>query len=174
MPLTVRNFKLTSPSQEPQALKEKRMGTTVTPQIYPFVKLRQKLLSLSVTLSLCRDQQPSLTDIPITWLTAENWVANWKVYASVGSTTVPAKLNTIYWSIGWQGGGTEAPIIRVRSPNHSSPWHTNTWKIGLLFIEHLLEHLQYKNEVGIRRGIYFLENVSSSWITVCTSHPYLF
>ena len=39
---------------------------------------------------MCRDQQPSLIDIPNTPLTAENWGAKWKVYASVGSTTVPA------------------------------------------------------------------------------------
>ena len=72
--------------------------------MYPFVKTKT---DEPVTWSLCRDQQASLIDIPNTPLTAENWGAKWKVHASVGSAIVPAKPNTIYWSMGWQGEGLE-------------------------------------------------------------------
>ena len=77
--------------------------------------------------------------------------------------------------MGWHWvGGTGAPIIRVTSLNHTNPWHTNTWEMGLLFIECLLGNFQYKKGSHPERDFYIIENVSSSWVTVCTSHPYLF
>ena len=105
--------------------------------MYPFVKLRQKTTE-PVTWSLCRDQQPSPVDIHNTPLTADNWGAKWEVHANVCSTIVPDKPNAVF-SIGWYGRGTGAPNIRVTSPNHTSPWHTHTGRMGLPFIERLLD-----------------------------------
>ena len=69
--------------------KGEKDGDNSNPPEVPLCKIKTKTTE-PVTLSLCRDQQPSLTNIPNTPLTAENWGAKWKVYASVGSTTVPA------------------------------------------------------------------------------------
>ena len=69
--------------------KGEKDGDNSNPPEVPLCKIKTKTTE-PVTWSLCRDQQPSLIDIPYTPLTVENWGAKWKVYASVGSTTVPA------------------------------------------------------------------------------------
>ena len=75
----------------------------------------------------------------------------------------------------WEGPGTGAPIIRIVSPNHTSPWHYNSWKMGLPFItrKHLFIKIGCDLKVALECS-YQIDPPEQDWVMVCTSHPYLF
>ena len=128
----------------------------------------------SVSWSLCRGPNATVAFLPKSPFVVENWGANWKVLAKHGIIIVPAQPLYLYTSMWWEGPGTGAPVILV-SPDHTSPWHYNSWKMGLPFIAR--KHLYEKFECNLKNvlGCFYQDSPpKQNWVTVCTSHPYLF
>ena len=80
----------------------------------------------------------------------------------------------IYNKLSWHSGGAGAPILRIKNLNHTSPWHTSTWKMGLPFIDCQTGQFQLIQRGDDAFGYFNICNINRTWVTVCTSHPYLF
>ena len=103
------------------------------------------------------------------------WGANWRILAKPDTKIVPALSQQLHTNVWWEGTGTGAPIIRIVSPNHTSPWHYNSWKMVLPFITR--KHLYVKigcDPKGVLGCFYQTDVPEQDWVTVCTSRPYLF
>ena len=75
----------------------------------------------SVFWSLCRGTNATVACLPKSPFVVENWGANWRILANPDTTTVLAQPQKLYTNMWWEGPGTGTPIIRIVSPNHTSP-----------------------------------------------------
>ena len=129
----------------------------------------------SVFWSLCRRLNATVAFLPKSPFVLENWGANWRILAKPDTTTVPPQPQKLYTNMWWEGPGTGAPIIKIVSPNHTSPWHYNSWKMGLPFItrKHLFIKIGCDTKVALGCS-YQIDPPEQDWVMVCTLHPYLF
>ena len=80
----------------------------------------------------------------------------------------------MYNKLSWHSGGAGAPILRIKNLNHTSPWHTSTWKMGLPFVDYQTRQFQLIQRRDNAFGYFHIWNIKRTWVTVCASHPYLF
>ena len=129
----------------------------------------------SVFWSLCRGPNATVAFLPQSAFVVQNWGANWRILAKPDTTTVLAQPQKLYTKMWQEGPGTGAPIIRIVSPKHTSPWQYKSWKMGLPFIikKHLFINIGRDPKVALGCS-YQIDPPEKDWVTVCTSHPYLF